>query len=266
MDAGEFTKRARAVWGMGEYDPVARRLEPASLAVAEALALSGGQEVLDVAAGTGNLAVVAARAGASVTATDLSPVMVERGAARSAAEGFDIDWQEADAEDLPFPDATFDRVGSVFGACFAPRPEVAAGELLRVVKPGGAVALTAWTPDGFASRLFAGWRKYLPAAPGAPPPEEWAREEVARARLEPLAEDVRFELRTLDMEASSVEEFAQIFESAPAGEAARTTLGPEIWDEIRRVTREAVTGANEATDGSARIPFEYGLITARKRG
>ncbi|MBA2507093.1 MAG: class I SAM-dependent methyltransferase [Thermoleophilaceae bacterium] len=251
---------------MGEYDPVAARLMPASRALAAECGIAAGQEVLDVAAGTGNLAVVAASQGAAVTATDLAPVMVERGAARSAAEGFDIDWQEADAEELPFPDGSFDCVASVFGACFAPRADVVASELFRVVRPGGVVGLTAWTPDGFAAKLFMGWRKYLPVAADAEAPEEWAREEVVRARLEPHAASVHFEKRKVDFEASSVEEFARIFESAPAGEAARTTLGPEVWEEIRRVTREAVTGANEATDGGARVPFEYGLMVARRHG
>jgi len=254
------------VWGLGDYDPVAGRLEPAAHALADACAISAGQQVLDVAAGTGNLALVAASLGATVTASDLSPAMVERGRARSVEQGFDIDWREANAEELPFADASFECAASVFGAVFAPRFDLVAAELFRVVRPGGWVGLTAWTPESFATRLFARQREYMPAPADAPKPHEWGEEALARERLDPHAAAVSFETRSLEMKAPSVDALAEIFEHAPAGVAARETLEPGIWDELGRASREAIAGANEATDDSASVSFEYALIVAQRRG
>ena len=150
------------MWGLGEYPELSEALRPAAEALADACAVSAGQEVLDVAAGDGNFAIACAREGASVVASDLSPGMVERGRARSEAEGYDVEWVEADVEALPFDDASFDCVGSVFGAMIAPRPRVVAEELFRVVRPGGTVGMTAWTPRGFSAELFRLGRSYAP--------------------------------------------------------------------------------------------------------
>src|SRR5215217_7609413 len=152
-DFEEVKERQARVWGLGDYDVLGRAFEPAATALCDACAVSAGQEVLDVGAGTGNFALACASEGASVVASDISPAMVERGRARSEAEGFDVEWVEADVEALPFEDARFDCAGSVFAAFFAPRPEVAAAELFSVVRPGNTVGLTAWTPDGFFGRL-----------------------------------------------------------------------------------------------------------------
>ena len=148
MDVDAIKERNRQIWGLGDYAALSEALRPAAEALADACAVSAGQEVLDVAAGDGNFAIACAREGASVVASDLSPGMVERGRARSEAEGYDIEWAEADAEDLPFEDGRFDCVGSVFGAMMAPRPRVVAEELFRVVRPGGTVALYVWDYAG----------------------------------------------------------------------------------------------------------------------
>ena len=122
MDVDAIKERNRWMWGLGDYAELSEALRPAAEALADACAVSAGQEVLDVAAGDGNFAIACAREGASVVASDLSPGMVERGRARSEREGYDIEWVEADVEDLPFEDGRFDCVGSVFGAMIAPRP------------------------------------------------------------------------------------------------------------------------------------------------
>ena len=140
-DLDGLKERAREVWGLGDYHQVAQLTLPAARALVDACAISAGQEVLDVAAGDGNLALLAAEEGASVVASDISPGQVERGRARTAAEGVDVEWVEADVEELPFEDGRFDCCASVFGAMFAPRPEVAAAEMFRVVRPGGTVGL-----------------------------------------------------------------------------------------------------------------------------
>src|SRR3954454_23817850 len=149
-------------WGLGEYSPLSRLLRPAAEAACDAAAVSAGQEVLDVAAGDGNFALLAAQEGATVVASDLSPGMVERGRTRSEAEDYAIEWVEADAEELPFEDGRFDCVGSVFGAMIAPQPRRVAEELFRVTRPGGTVGMTAWTPDSAAVKLFSIGRRYQP--------------------------------------------------------------------------------------------------------
>ncbi|MEA2403841.1 MAG: hypothetical protein QOE08_488, partial [Thermoleophilaceae bacterium] len=139
LDYDGINQRARAVWDLGDYPKIAELILPAAQSLLDACAISAGQEVLDVAAGNGNLAILAAEEGASVVASDLSPGQVALGKARSEADGVDIEWLEANAEDLPFEDGRFDCAASVFGAVFAPRPELVASELFRVVKPGGTV-------------------------------------------------------------------------------------------------------------------------------
>src|SRR5215210_2033400 len=192
VDVAQIKDRQRAVWGAGDYRELSRMLEPVAVALCEACAVSAGQEVLDVAAGDGNFAFAAAREGAAIVASDLSPGMVERGRARSREEGFEIEWVEADAEDLPFDDARFDCIGSVFGAMIPPRPELVARELFRVTRPGGTVGMTAWTPESFASALFDIGRRYAPPPPDMPLAKEWGIEEVVRDRFEGLAATIDF--------------------------------------------------------------------------
>src|SRR5919197_2484903 len=193
MDVAAIKERIRWMWGLGEYAELSEALRPAALALAEACAVSAGQEVLDVAAGDGNFAVACAREGASVVASDISPGMVERGRARSQREGYDIEWVEADVEDLPFEDGRFDCVGSVFGAMIAPRPEVVAAELFRVTRPGGTVGMTAWVPGSFTAEIIALGRKYAPPQPDQPLSEEWGVEETVRQRFGDLAGSVECE-------------------------------------------------------------------------
>src|SRR5215207_10806879 len=162
----QIKERQAQVWGMGDYSVLARKFEPAAATLCDACAVSAGQEVLDVGAGTGNFAIASAREGASVVACDLAPGMVERGRARTEAEGFDVEWLQADVEDLPFEDARFDCVGSAFGAFIAPRPEVAAAEMFRVVRPGNTVGLTVWTADGFFGDLSALGQRFNPTPAG----------------------------------------------------------------------------------------------------
>jgi ubiquinone/menaquinone biosynthesis C-methylase UbiE len=141
----------RWMWSLGDYPRLAKVLEPHAEALARACRIRPGATVLDVAAGNGNFAVAAARRGAIVTASDLTPRMVELGRTRSAAGGWHIEWAEADAEQLPFGDASYDLVASVFGAMFAPRPHLVASQLFRVVKPGGLVAMANYGLAGFSA-------------------------------------------------------------------------------------------------------------------
>jgi SAM-dependent methyltransferase len=267
MDVEAIKERNRQIWGLGDYGALSEALRPAAEALADACAVSAGQEVLDVAAGDGNFALACAREGASVVASDLAPGMVERGRARSAREGYEIEWIEADAEELPFEDARFDCVGSVFGAMIAPRPERVAAELFRVVRPGNAVGIAAWVPDGFFADLFAVGRRFSPPPPGSPRAEQWGDETVVRERLAGFAARVEFERSALVWTADSPEALeAELGGSAPTFVAAREGLPADAFEELSRATLELVRRHNQATDGSLRLDAEYLITVARKRG
>jgi ubiquinone/menaquinone biosynthesis C-methylase UbiE len=267
VDVEAIKQRQAFVWGQGDYSVLSGYLAPAAQALCDACAVSAGQEVLDVGAGDGNFAIACAREGAAFVASDLSPGMVERGRARTEAEGYDIEWVEADAEALPFEDGRFDCVGSVFGAFIAPRPEVAARELFRVVRPGGVVGLTSWSRDGALAELFALGRSFAPIDPDLLPSELWGDEAIARERLEPVAERVDFELHALRWTAESPEAFlAEFRESAPTMAAARRALPPERFEELSRLQLELLERWNAASDGSLLLEPEYVVIVARRRG
>jgi ubiquinone/menaquinone biosynthesis C-methylase UbiE len=267
VDVEAIKQRQAYIWGQGDYSLLSRQLAPASEALADACAVSAGQEVLDVGAGDGSFALACAREGASVVACDISPGMVERGRARSEAEGHDIEWLEADVEALPFEDARFDCAGSSFGAFIAPRPEVAARELFRVVRPGGTVGLTAWVPDGVMAEMFSIGRRFAPPDPDQPPSERWGDEATARERLESLAARVEYERRRLVWQADSPSDFIEQFTaSSPTMVAARQALPPDRFEELGALMDELMERHNESGDGSLRVEAEYALIVARKRG
>jgi SAM-dependent methyltransferase len=219
----------KLVWSLGDYRELARQFEPTAVALVEACGVGPGMEVLDVAAGTGNLAVAAARRGARVVASDLTPRMVELGRERSVAEGLAIEWREADAEDLPFDDGRFDVAASTFGAMFAPRPQVAAAELFRVVRSGGTVGMANMTPQGYLGRLIATAFSYGPPPPsGIPSPLAWGEPEVVRERFGELAGSVKVQTRMAPTRFDS-KQAAREFQERYNGPliALRNTLPPE---------------------------------------
>jgi ubiquinone/menaquinone biosynthesis C-methylase UbiE len=265
VDVDAIKERTRQIWGLGDYARLSEALRPAAEALADACAVSAGQEVLDVAAGDGNFALICAREGASVVASDISPGMVERGRARSEAEGFEIEWVEADAEDLPFEDARFDCVGSVFGAMIAPRPRVVAEELFRIVRPGGTVGMTAWTKEGFTAELFALGRSYAPPS-DQPLSDEWSVEENVRERFDGLAARFEVQVREVMWEAESPEALVEMLgTSAPPWVAAKQNLPPERYEQL---VSEALEIAERWADGASPVTVrnEYALIVARKPG
>ena len=153
-DLPAFKARAKATWMAGDYPQIARVTEAAANDFIARLRITPGMKVLDVACGNGNLSIPAAKAGAIVTGVDIAPNLLDHARARAAAEGLDIRFEEGDAENLPYQAGTFDGVVSMFGAMFAPRPEVVADELVRVCRHGGRIALANWTPSGFVGELF----------------------------------------------------------------------------------------------------------------
>lgn len=228
--------------------------------------MSAGQEVLDVAAGTGNFALLAAAEGASLVASDLTPKLIERGRERAAAEGVEIEWVEADAEELPFEDDRFDCTASVFGAMFAPRPEQAAREMFRVTRPGNTVGMANWAPDGFMGRIFELFNDYLPRPEGVPAPVEWGREDVVRERFDGLAGSLELERRTAPLEFDSVEALIAHMENAGPQVGAKQALGPERYDDAMRRFRDIVAEFNRADGDAVSIEAEYLLVVARRRG
>jgi SAM-dependent methyltransferase len=263
-DTAPLKEIQKFIWSQGSYEHLARQVMPVAEALVDACGIARDDEVLDVAAGTGNVAVAAARRGARVVASDITPHMVELGRARCADAGLTVDWREADAEALPFADASFDAVLSTFGAMFAPRPEVAARELFRVVRPGGCVGMANWPPESFVGRALALISSYMPPPPeGIARPTAWGVEATVRERLAGLADDVALERRTVLVEHPSVDAMFD-YQRANTGPlvAASMALG-ERFAELAAEMRALIAELNEATDGTVRIPFVYLLIVAR---
>lgn len=177
--------------------------------------IQAGQKVLDVACGTGVAAVTAARAGAIVSGLDLTPELLERARYNSQLAGVKIAWHEGDVENLPFEDAAFDAVLSQFGHIFAPRPEVAIGEMLRVLRPGGTIAFSTWPPDAMIGKTFALVAKYSPSRPAdVPPPTEWGDEQIIRERLDGKVHNIVMRRGTMISAALSLQHYRAFAEKA----------------------------------------------------
>jgi SAM-dependent methyltransferase len=180
MDIATIKQRQQATWASGDYSAVGTRLLPTAESLCEALDLRAGERVLDVACGNGNAALAAARRFGQVVGVDFVPALLDRARLRAEAEGLEVTFQEADAEALPFPEASFDVVVSTCGAMFAPDQEQTARELLRVCRPGGRIGMVNWTPDSYVGELFRTIARYVPPPPGLRPPVLWGSLERLR--------------------------------------------------------------------------------------
>ncbi len=255
------------MWAIGDYPVVARLLLPISETVVKELDISAGEEVLDVAVGDGNAAILAATRGAKVTGIDLTPTQIARARARCAAEGVKVDLQVGDAQRLDLPDAAFDVVLSVMGVIFAPDHAAVARELARVCRPGGRIAITAWAEGGWSIA----WRTKVahlmpPATAGGPAPEEWADPDVARGRLAAAGLSTKVERRN----------FAWRYPSTKAAlDTLTTAAGPYVAfveglesigkvDEGKALLLEAIEESNVANDGSCTLPAPYLLLVATR--
>jgi ubiquinone/menaquinone biosynthesis C-methylase UbiE len=270
-DDPDLKARHRAMWAAGDFPKVAAQtVAEVGPALVAAAGVGPGQRVLDVAAGSGNTAIPAARAGADVVASDLTPELFDAGRADAAAAGVELEWVEADAEALPFEDAAFDVVLSSFGAMFAPRHQVVADELLRVVRPGGTIGMANWTPAGVVGQFFLTLAPFMPPPPpGFVPPVLWGVEDHVRELFGDRVADLRFERRL-----QTVERFA---DPAAYIEFYRENFGPTIVayaatadDPERRAALDAAmldfaTRTNLGGPGEpARYAFEYLLVLARR--
>lgn len=239
--------RLKAMWMAGDYGQVAKHIETGAEEFIARLALKPGVRLLDVACGSGNLAIAAARAGAIATGADIATNLLEQARARAASEGLTIQFDEADAEKLPYGDAAFDEVVSMFGAMFAPRPELVAAELTRVCRSGARIAMANWTPDGFVGQMFKIGGKYTPAPPDMPSPIIWGDEETVRERLRDGIADLQLTRRICQLKypfppAEVVEFFRayfgptqRAFESLDAdGQAALGSDLERLWSDHNR--------------------------------
>lgn len=256
-DLDMIKSRQQAAWSSGDYAIVGTTLQIVGERLCEAVDLRSGQRVLDVAAGNGNATLAAARRFADVVSTDYVGALLERGRERAQAERLAVTFQEADAEKLPFTDASFDVVLSTFGVMFTPRHEQAASEMLRVCRPGGRIGLANWTPDGFIGRLFRALGKHVPPPAGMRSPALWGtRDHLAKlfgSKARIAAESQSFVFRY-----KSPAHWLEIF---------RTYYGPvhkafAALDEEKRQMLEAdilalISEFNRAEDGTVVIPSEY---------
>lgn len=269
VDDRALKSRHRQMWSLGAYEAVAADVIPSlGPALVEAAAVRAGQRVLDVAAGTGNATIPAARTGATVIGSDLAPALLEHGRMAAAAEGLAIEWQEADAESLPYADHEFDVVLSCVGVMFAPNHQASADEMARVCRPGGTIGLLSWTPAGFIGQMFATMKPYAPPPPpGAMPPPLWGTEDHVRDLFGDRLTDVRASTRKLVVDRfSRPEAFREFF---------KRVYGPTIAvyrhlgdDEGRAAALDADLDELARRFGlggtSTTMAWEYLLLTGRR--
>lgn len=251
----------RATWMAGDFGVVAKTNAVAAEEFVSRLGIQAGQRVLDVACGTGNLAIPAARLGAVVTGVDIAANLLEQARERAAAEGLSITFDEGDAEQLPYADASFDVIVTMFGAMFAPRPELVASEFARVLRPGGLLAMANWSPGSFTAQMFKIGGKHVPPPPGIPPPVLWGDDAMVRQRLAASFTDIKTEPISLLFDlptnpAGAVAFFRKYFGPTKmafsrldeAGQAAFAADLEALW-----------AGANTASDPADHtvIPNEY---------
>ncbi len=265
----EQKQQARTMWAMGDYPSLVHHIADAGTTAVEAAQVGESDAVLDVACGSGNATIPAAKAGAKTTGLDLTPELLGAGRANAAEAGVEIDWVEGDAEQLPFENASFDAVLSVFGCMFAPDQRATAAELARVLKPGGRMAVCAWTPEGNIGRFFMTVAKHMPPPPeGFQPPILWGSEDHVRGLFDGTGVDLDFQRARVNFVADSMEEFYEEYErDLPPVVAAKALLEPEgKWEALRTDLLDLYAATNDADDDSYLQTAEYLVIKGRKAG
>ena len=242
-DLAAVKRRQQQAWASGDFAVVAARIVLVAEQLCDTADLHAGWRVLDVATGSGNAAIAAARLGGTAVGIDYVPALLEHGRRRAAAEGLEVELLEGDAEALPFPDASFDAVISVFGSMFAPDHARAAAELLRVCRPGGAIALASWTQEGFIGELFRTVGSHMPPPAGVPSPMLWGTEGHLRELFGDGIASLELTERTFTWRFPSAEEFVTFF---------RRWYGPTVK-------------AFAALEGSARDALEHDLVALARR-
>ena len=265
-DLAALKVRQQSAWSAGDYAVVGTTLQIVGETLCEAMDLRSGQSVLDVAAGNGNASLAAARRWCNVVATDYVPALLGRARERAAAERLQIEFREADAESLPFEDGQFDAVISTFGVMFTPDQNKAAGELIRVCRPGGKIGLANWTPDGFVGQIFKTIGKYLPPPASARSPALWGTETRINELFAARASRIRCEPRQFVFRYQSPEHWLQIFKTfyGPVLKAF-AALDTSVQSELAKDLIEQINRFNRSGDAGVVVPGEYLEIVITRR-
>jgi len=263
-DLAALKSRQQVAWASGDYSVIGARLQIVGESLCEALDLRSGEKVLDIAAGNGNATLAAARRWAEVTSTDYVPELLERGRERAMANGLAVEFQQADAEALPFEDASFDVVVSTFGVMFTPDQDKAAKEMLRVCRPGGRIGMANWTPESFIGQVFKTIGKHIPPMPGLRSPALWG----TKARLEEMfggQASIEATSRMYNFRYRSPAHWLEVF---------RTWYGPvhKAFEALPQPGKAAleedflalIARFNRAKDGTMVVPAEYLEVVIRK--
>ena len=265
-DLDAIRGRQRATWASGDYGVVGTTLQIVGESLCEAVDLRSGSKVLDVAAGNGNSSLAAARRWADVTSTDYAPGLLEQGRRRAEAERLPIQFQEADAEALPFPDGAFDVVLSSFGVMFTPNHARAAEEMLRVCRSGGRIGLANWTPRSFIGRLFGVIGRYVPPPVGVPPASRWGSEDYLQELFAASASDMRITYRDFAFRYRSPDHWIDVFKATygPVHKAF-AALPADAAARLRHDLLHLIRDSNVSGDSTMVVPSEYLEVVIVKR-
>jgi ubiquinone/menaquinone biosynthesis C-methylase UbiE len=266
IDLSALKNRQQTAWASGDYAVVGTTLQLVGELTAEACDLRYGEKVLDVAAGNGNATLAAARRGCRVTSTDYVPALLERGAERARAEGLSADFLPADAEALPFEDATFDCVLSTFGVMFAPDQARAAAEMIRVCRAGGRIGLANWTPGGFIGRLFKTLGRHVPPAPGTQSPALWGTQPHLETLFGRCAARIDATPRVFQFRYRSAAHFIEMFRTwyGPVHKAF-ASLAPDQAAALEADLTALLTEMNRAGPDSLIVPSDYLEVVVTRR-
>ena len=265
----EAQQAARTLWSAGDFPRAAQQIAEVGETTVDRAGIGSDDVVLDVACGAGNATIPAAKSAARTVGLDITPELIEAGRRFAEEAGVEIEWVEGDAQDLPFDDASFDVVVSVFGCMFAPDHAKAAAELARVLKPGGRMVVASWRPEGNVGRMFGTIASHMPPPPeGFQPPPLWGNEDHVREIFEGTGMELDLEPTTVDFTAESPDQFFAEFErDLPPIVMAKRALEPQgKWEALRSDLKQLYDESNEAEDGSFRAAQEYVLIKGRKTG
>jgi SAM-dependent methyltransferase len=269
IELTELKRSEREMWATGDYAAIARDMFwEVGDRIVQRVGLHPGQRVLDIACGTGNAAIRAAAAGGRVIGVDLTPELFEDARRLAADAGVEVEWVQGDAEALPFEDESFDVVLSTFGCMFAPRHEVAAGELVRVLRPGGRMGLCSWTPQSSIADLMRTLFAYLPPAPEfALPPPLWGARDHVRDLFEHSGIELEFDDQTVEFHSDSVQRALEIYETkwGPFVEAKELLEPQGRWTALRAELADVLERHNSSADGRLSYAGAYLVVVGHRR-
>jgi ubiquinone/menaquinone biosynthesis C-methylase UbiE len=261
--------RLKATWMSGDYGTFAKYMEPGALKLLADWKVPAGARLLDVACGAGQIAIPAARAGVDATGIDIAGNWIEQARARAAAEGLNVRFDEGDAEELPYPDESFDVVVTLVGAMFAPRPERVAAELVRVTRPGGRIIMVNWTPPGFVGQMFKVISKHVPPPPGVPSAVLWGDEATVRERLRDGIGDLKLTRRTYPLfdYPFAVPEVVEFFrQNYGPVQRAFAALNDDGQKALRRDLEQVFSTFNRSANGTTALEAEFLEVIAVRPG